>query len=457
MGLQEQIRTILREETKPGKYISALEDLTEDFKNEDCVCDIKISHKPEEFRDTYLINVKVGNRDLDDKFNGVDYRIRNYLNRLRRNITDEVLEFIPIPFFVIFSDTPNCSAYRNLNESENLIPLPIRRRISSDDLEEAFHYALEQNAISMTNPNSIIFKDKEHTTLEIFSKFVIDDMITVIEQEFFNDDNRIYFSDIDSDNDYDYYHEKIRKPLLKHYKDRMKEKFQEVKSEDINESTFFRRRVDMSLMEKEFFDILNMLTDIYISKYNEDVDFSFDDFESHVIDYFIDNYYHDLTDGGENDYPHDEIHEFLLNHFHDKIKDRYDSVFNRNTNKSENKKQSRLLSKIEEDGLYQIMQDTGLSLSQIRSKIGEPSREVFEGYIKDFIFNEGNHRANGPIQMGYELELPGGKYINSFYMDGDTINVELYDTPSSGSMERLSNLSDEEIIKIAEGMIYHYG
>jgi hypothetical protein len=40
--MKELIRKILNEETNQGKYISALEDLTEEFKNEDCVCDIKI-------------------------------------------------------------------------------------------------------------------------------------------------------------------------------------------------------------------------------------------------------------------------------------------------------------------------------------------------------------------------------------------------------------------------------
>ena len=45
----------------------------------------------------------------------------------------------------------------------------------------------------------------------------------------------------------------------------------------------------------------------------------------------MDGYYNDLTNGGENDYPYDEVYEFLSNHFHDKIKERYDSLFDQET------------------------------------------------------------------------------------------------------------------------------
>jgi len=122
---------------------------------------------------------------------------------------------------------------RRILSEETQIPSVIRRRVSSDDIEEAFEFALEQNADSMNNPRSIIFKEKEHTTLRVFSKFVIDDMVTLIEQEYFNDDNRIYFSD--NEEDTEKYHEQIRKPLLKHYGKRIKERYNEVKSDNINE------------------------------------------------------------------------------------------------------------------------------------------------------------------------------------------------------------------------------
>ena len=118
MNLQEQIRKVLKEETNQGKYTNALEDLTEVYKNEDCVCDIKISYKPEEFRDLYLINVVIGIKELNSKFKGIQYQVRSYTQQLRKKITDEVLAFIPIPFLVTFSDTPRCKDYKNLKESK---------------------------------------------------------------------------------------------------------------------------------------------------------------------------------------------------------------------------------------------------------------------------------------------------------------------------------------------------
>ena len=90
MNLQEQIRKVLKEETNQGKYTNALEDLTEVYKNEDCVCDIKISYKPEEFRDLYLINVVIGIKELNSKFKGIHYQVRSYTQQIRKKITDEV-------------------------------------------------------------------------------------------------------------------------------------------------------------------------------------------------------------------------------------------------------------------------------------------------------------------------------------------------------------------------------
>jgi len=130
---------------------------------------------------------------------------------------------------------------KQILREESFIPSAIKRRISPEDIEEAFEFALEQNANSMNNPRSIIFKEKEHTTLWLFAKFVIDDMVTHIEQESFNDDNRVYFSDNEEDGEY--YHEKIRKPLLRHYGKRIKEKYNEVKLGDINESRFIQETI----------------------------------------------------------------------------------------------------------------------------------------------------------------------------------------------------------------------
>jgi hypothetical protein len=110
---------------------------------------------------------------------------------------------------------------RKVLMEEMYIPLVIRRRVSDEDIEEAFDHALDRMGNSMENPNSVIYKEKG-TTLWLFAKFVIDEMVTYLEQDYFNDDNRIYFSDDD------FYYDKIRKPLLRHYGSRIKERYNEI-------------------------------------------------------------------------------------------------------------------------------------------------------------------------------------------------------------------------------------
>lgn len=110
----------------------------------------------------------------------------------------------------------------------------------------------------------------------------------------------------------------------------------------LRESTFFRRRVDTSLMEKEFFETLNYATDIFLRRYDNNQPFDFKTFKGRVIDYLMDDYHDELSNGGQYDFPYDGIHKFLSNHFHDKIKDRYDLVFRRNINESEKKLNSPL-------------------------------------------------------------------------------------------------------------------
>ena len=116
----------------------------------------------------------------------------------------------------------------------------------------------------------------------------------------------------------------------------------------------------------------------------------------------------------------------------------------------EETKKSSLLMAIEEDGLYQVMQDTGLTLKQIKSKIGEIPREVFETYIKDFLEKD---------EMGWDLsiQISPSKIVDSFYLSDDVVTIEVNEVDSrgrvvAGSFERLSVLSDEEIFSLVDEM-----
>ena len=151
---------------------------------------------------------------------------------------------------------------RRVLKEGGYIPSPIMRRISNDDLEEAFDYALETNATSMDNPNSVIFKEKK-PSLWVFSKFVIDDMVTLLEQEYFNDDNRIYFSDTDEDDKT--YHEKIRQPLLRHYGKRIKEKYYEVMSS--NDEEIIQESIRRILREDSLKnDLMGLINNVGVKK-----------------------------------------------------------------------------------------------------------------------------------------------------------------------------------------------
>lgn len=128
--------------------------------------------------------------------------------------------------------------------------------------------------------------------------------------------------------------------------------------------------------------------------------------------------------------------------------------------REESQKQSALLSSVEEDGLYQVMKDTGLSLPQIISKTGELSREVLERYIKDFVKNEAESIAGSDGDIGFVFPIPlsKNKEVESFYMSKGKLTLEIKEYDSNGrvvmgSYERLINLSDSEINRIVKELI----
>lgn len=117
--------------------------------------------------------------------------------------------------------------------------------------------------------------------------------------------------------------------------------------------------------------------------------------------------------------------------------------------REEGQKQS-LLSLIEQHGLHEFMKMTGLTLKQIKSKIGELPREVFERYVKDFLEND---------EIGLDLSIPisPNKRADSFYLSDGVVTIELNELDSigrvvAGSFERLSALSDEEIFSLVDEM-----
>ena len=127
--------------------------------------------------------------------------------------------------------------------------------------------------------------------------------------------------------------------------------------------------------------------------------------------------------------------------------------------REESGKQSRLLSTIEQDGLYQVLQDTGLSIKQIISKTGELPREVLEGYIKDSIENEAQSMSGSGGDKGlvFPIPLSKNKDIESFYLSKGVVTVEIKEYSNgrvvAGSYEKIKNLSYDEIYKIVKEFI----
>jgi hypothetical protein len=105
---------------------------------------------------------------------------------------------------------------KRILREETQIPSPIRRRVSNSDIEDAFLISLDRIDDERKDSKIPVMKN---VSLQTFAKMVIDDMITNLEQYYFNDENRIYF-----DND-ETYHDEIRVPLMNYFSDRIKKRY----------------------------------------------------------------------------------------------------------------------------------------------------------------------------------------------------------------------------------------
>jgi hypothetical protein len=96
----------------------------------------------------------------------------------------------------------------------------------------------------------------------------------------------------------------------------------------INESSFLRRRVDITLIDIEFADYLKYMSDNFLSRLNDGREINFDDFKRRVIDGLMDSYHGEFSSWGENEFPYDEIYDFLLERYLPKIIERFNKIIN---------------------------------------------------------------------------------------------------------------------------------
>ena len=184
----------------------------------------------------------------------------------------------------------------------------------------------------------------------LFFKNEVDFFETIMEESidsmYYN-----YFSHIDDNSgewahEYldmvDYIRKKYQYKIMKHYDDNcgsgsipLKESIRRILKEELNESTYLRRRVAMSSLDEEFYENLDIVTDRFLKLHSRKQSYSFKDFKDAILGYIIEDFHYELTNNRFDDYPYGEVYEFLSNHYHDKIKDRYVEVFGGNINESE--------------------------------------------------------------------------------------------------------------------------
>jgi hypothetical protein len=134
-------------------------------------------------------------------------------------------------------------------------------------------------------------------------------------------------------------------------------------------------------------------------------------------------------------------------------------------NESENKKQS-LTELIDEYGLYDFINMSGLDIRQISSALKNMNnpKEVLKQYIRDFVLINGNKWGdNSGILSGYEIQLSNNKYVDDIMVqDSDQIAVEImeFDIDEYGHTEQndqyittINNLTNEELLTIISWMM----
>jgi hypothetical protein len=107
-------RDINESEEKQPKYLNIIKDLVEPFKDEDCVCDIKVLYGEKD--DMYLIDLNMGTEELNDKFIAV-IGMNHYVSKLRRDIKETIKDYLPIDNFYVGSYASQKCNSKSLNES----------------------------------------------------------------------------------------------------------------------------------------------------------------------------------------------------------------------------------------------------------------------------------------------------------------------------------------------------
>jgi hypothetical protein len=101
-------------EHKQPKYLNMIKDLVEPFKDEDGVCDIRVSYDDDD--DMYSVYIVMGTEEMNDKFFYVPM-IQSHISKLRINVRNTIKDYLPIDNLYVGSyGKPNCK-WDSINES----------------------------------------------------------------------------------------------------------------------------------------------------------------------------------------------------------------------------------------------------------------------------------------------------------------------------------------------------
>ena len=129
-------------------------------------------------------------------------------------------------------------------------------------------------------------------------------------------------------------------------------------------------------------------------------------------------------------------------------------------NESEDKKHT-ILDQIDEHGLFDFMEMTGLTLKQIEKKTGGSLKDYYIDYIKDFVLR---NSTNTNDWSGHEIDLTNDKYLQGIEIVGGTPIAEIYQFNNVGGYYKATDqylvdvkeLSNKDIEKIMFYMIVTY-
>jgi hypothetical protein len=171
---------------------------------------------------------------------------------------------------------------------------------------------------------------------------------------------------------------------------KLQEHIRKVLKEELNESTFFRRRVDMDLFEKEFYENLNYAIGITLSLRDQGNPTTFSKFKRRVIDYLMDNYHGELSNWGSKEYPYDEVYNFLSDYFYNKIKEKYDEVFGEDINEPLNENKNKFNREDSEKGEYSDLLESLTTYSLGKENICDVFAMYVEGTYAVLVYYNGN-------------------------------------------------------------------